>query len=131
MCCATLEDAALRGAWDERIAKKRTHDAVAVNNEGVINAIECTILEADEKGVDLTFKLKTSGKDVTKPLAAFAGLLFQHTSIPKPAGRVQADGHRPVQSHGLRGRNKRRPARQNVGGRRPALQAGPAGAPRL
>ncbi len=76
------QDPALRKAWDARVSMKRTHDAVAVDNGGVLNAIECTILETDEKGVDLTFKLKSSGKDVTKPLAAFAGLLFQRRLNP-------------------------------------------------
>lgn len=73
----------LRTGWNARVAVRRNNDAVAVDNDGVINAIDCTILEADAAGENLTFKLKSSGKDLTKPLAGFTGLLFQRRLNPE------------------------------------------------
>ena len=73
------QDAALRKAWDQRIGVKRTHDAVAVNSEGILNAIDCTILEADAKGENISFKLKSGGNTLIKPINGFAGFIFQRT----------------------------------------------------
>jgi hypothetical protein len=75
----SAEDPAIQAAWAARIAaKQRNFDAVVVNaGNGILNAIECTIQEADDKGENLTFKLKSSGNDATKPLTAFIGLTFQ------------------------------------------------------
>lgn len=94
----SAEDPAIQAAWATRIAaKQRNFDTVVVNaGNGVLNAIECTIQEADDKGENLTFKLKSSGNDATKPLSAFIGLTFQRqldTNATAVLCRLTDTGH--------------------------------------
>ena len=98
MCYATRRTKNFCKDWTERLGKKRTHDAVAVANDGVLNTIDCTILEADAKGENLSFKLKAGNTEVSRPLAGFTGFIFQRTLNPNaPPVVCQLGGRRPQQ----------------------------------
>jgi NPCBM/NEW2 domain len=78
------QDEKRRKEWNERLAKKRTHDALVVNNDETVGEIACTILDADDKG-NLIFKLKSAKEgdaNLSRPLANFAGVIFQRDIDP-------------------------------------------------
>ena len=102
------QDSGRRKAWDARTAKKRINDAVAVENGGVINAIDCTILGADEAGENLTFKIKGSTQNLTRPLKSFAGLLFQrglNEKSPPVVCKLTDIGHCNLMVSGIESKN--------------------------
>jgi hypothetical protein len=73
-----------RKDWNERLGRKRRRDVLAVIREGVVNAVEGTLGEADAEGTDIEFAL-ASGAKRTVPLANVHGLIFQRELDPNAA----------------------------------------------
>ncbi len=70
----SAQDEALRKDWNERIAKKRRRDVVAILKDGVVNPLEGTLGEANEAGTHIEFTLGGTKRQV--PLANVHGLIF-------------------------------------------------------
>jgi hypothetical protein len=68
------QDEAIRKDWNERIARKRRRDVVAVLQDGVVNPLEGTLGEANEAGTHIAFTL--GGRKLNVALANVHGLIF-------------------------------------------------------
>jgi hypothetical protein len=68
------QDEGLRMDWNERIAKKRRRDVVAVFRDGVVNPLEGTLGAANEAGTHIEFTLGGTKREI--PLANVHGLIF-------------------------------------------------------
>src|SRR5262245_38668959 len=73
-----------RKDWNERLGRKRRRDVLAVLREGVVNAVEGTLGEADAEGTNIEFAL-ASGAKRTVPLSNVHGLIFQRELDPNAA----------------------------------------------
>lgn len=77
-----------RKEWSERLAdrkaKMKRRDVLAVRKEGVLNALEGTLGEGDEKGEAIEFTVG-AGKKRIVPLNGIAGLIFERGVNPEAA----------------------------------------------
>jgi hypothetical protein len=75
-------DAKVRDEWRAIVAKKGTSDVLAVKVEGVLNRLEGTIGEGDEKGERINFEDARLNRTLPVPLTRVSGMLF----VRKPGG---------------------------------------------
>lgn len=73
-----------RKDWNDRLAKKRRRDVLAVIRDGVINPLEGTLGAGDAEGKTIEFTLAT-GRKANVPLANLHGLIFQRGPDPTAA----------------------------------------------
>jgi hypothetical protein len=77
-----------RKEWSERLAdrkaKKKRRDVLAVRKQGVLNALEGTLGDGDDKGETIAFAIG-SGKTRAVSIAAIAGLVFERGVNPGAA----------------------------------------------
>lgn len=75
-------DAKVRDEWRAIVAKKGTSDVLAIKAEGVLNRLEGTIGEGDDKGEKINFLDARLDRTLPVPLARVSGMLF----VRKPGG---------------------------------------------
>jgi NPCBM/NEW2 domain len=77
-----------RKEWSDRLAdrkaKKKRRDVLAVRKQGVLNALEGTLGDGDDKGETISFAIG-SGKTRAVPLAGVAGMIFERGVNPGAA----------------------------------------------
>jgi hypothetical protein len=75
-----------RKDWEERVAKKRRRDVVAVVKGEVVNSLEGTLGEGNETGEKIEFQPVVQGLPKTNvTIANVRGLIFQRTPNPQAA----------------------------------------------
>jgi hypothetical protein len=86
------DDAATRDEWAKLLAKRRNQDIVAIKREGVINGLEGTLGEVNEKG-EIGFEYQLGGGRRKRDLdpARIQGMIFQRAAdsdTPAPLCRI-------------------------------------------
>jgi hypothetical protein len=80
---ANAQDEKFRKDWNERLAKKRLKDVLAVVREGVVNPLEGTLGEGNKAGTAVEFALAGTRREV--PLERVHGLIFLREIDPNAA----------------------------------------------
>jgi hypothetical protein len=77
-----------RKEWTERLAdrraKKKRRDMLAVRKEDVLNVLEGTLGDGDDKGESIEFSI-SSGRKRSVPVSGIAGLIFERAVDPNAA----------------------------------------------
>lgn len=88
-------DLKTRQEWDAFLARRGNRDLLAIRSEGVLNGLEGTFGDGDDKGETIEFEL-SSGRKVRPSLARVQGMVFFHkpgADRPETLCRVH-DTHR-------------------------------------
>jgi hypothetical protein len=87
------DDTAGRAEWDKLVARKSNQDVLVIKREGVLNGVEGTLGEVNEKG-EIAFEYQISGNRKTRAmdLSRVHGMIFQrspNSDAPAPLCKIQ------------------------------------------
>jgi hypothetical protein len=81
----SADDSSSRPDWDKLIAKKSSQDVLVIKREGVLNGVEGTLGEVNEKG-EIAFEYQVGEARKSRPmdLSRIHGMIFQRSPSPDP-----------------------------------------------